>query len=349
MVLDGDRQLCYEIENQIKDMLSLSELNLNSPKQLVEALYTYGIKLHSTSDDELAKYSESHEVVKLIRRYRKLKTKIRTYGDKMKTFINKDGRIRGSWWLIGATSGRMSCNNPPLQAMPGSSREFFIAEKGHKLVCADYSQVELRVLASISGDENLINYFKNGVDLHTGTASLVFKKAIEEVTKEERQVAKSLNFGIVYGITAYGIQKNLRRSGLEVTLEEAEDYRLEFLRVYPKVRELQDSLLRADYISSLGGRRWQGSNLSMTQRLNFPIQGSAAEGLKEALALLVDNMKPSWKLVAIVHDEIVVEVSEGEAEEAKEVLETSMKLGMEKIIKDIPIIVDSSISNNWCK
>lgn len=87
----------------------------------------------------------------------------------------------------------------------------------------------------------------------------------------------------------------------------------------------------------------------MTQRLNFPIQGSAAEGLKEALALLVDNMKPSWKLVAIVHDEIVVEVSEEEAEEAKKVLETSMKLGMEKIIKDIPIIVDSSISNNWCK
>lgn len=348
-VLDYDRQLCDEIEREIKDILNLSKLNLNSPKQLVEALYTYGIKLHSTSDDELAKYSESYEVVKLIRKYRKLKTKIRTYGDKMKTFINEDGRIRGSWWLIGATSGRMSCNNPPLQAMPGSSREFFIAEKGHKLVCADYSQVELRVLASISGDENLINYFKNGVDLHTGTASLVFKKAIEEVTKEERQVAKSLNFGIVYGITAYGIQKNLRRSGLEVTLEEAEDYRLEFLRVYPKVRELQDSLLRADYISSLGGRRWQGSNLSMTQRLNFPIQGSAAEGLKEALALLVDNMKPSWKLVAIVHDEIVVEVSEEEADEAKKVLETSMKLGMEKIIKDIPIIVDSSISNNWCK
>ncbi|WP_302537364.1 DNA polymerase [Clostridium saudiense] len=349
MVLDGDRQLCYEIENQIKDMLSLSELNLNSPKQLVEALYTYGIKLHSTSDDELAKYSESHEVVKLIRKYRKLKTKIRTYGDKMKTFINEDGRIRGSWWLIGATSGRMSCNNPPLQAMPGSSREFFIAEKGHKLVCADYSQVELRVLASISEDETLINYFKNGIDLHTGTASLVFKKAIEEVTKEERQVAKSLNFGIVYGITAYGIQKNLRRSGLEVPLEEAEDYRLEFLRVYPKVRELQDSLLRADYIRSLGGRRWQGSNLSMTQRLNLPIQGSAAEGLKEALALLVERLKDSWKLVAVVHDEILLEVPEYESEEAKNILESCMIEGMKTIVEDIPIIIDSSISNNWCK
>lgn len=243
----------------------------------------------------------------------------------------------------------MSCNNPPLQAMPSSSREFFIAEKGNKLICADYSQVELRVLASISRDETLISYFKSDVDLHTGTASLIFKKAIEEVTKEERQVAKSLNFGIVYGITAYGIQKNLRKAGLDVTLEEAEGYRLEFLRVYPKVRMLQDSLLRADYIMSLGGRRWQCSNLTMTQRLNLPIQSSAAEGLKEALAILINNMKPSWKLVAIVHDEIVLEVNEEEVIEAKEVLETSMKLGMKKIIKDIPIVVDSSISNNWCK
>ena len=100
---------------------------------------------------------------------------------------------------------------------------------------------------------------------------------------------------------------------------------------------------------SLGGRRWQGSNLTMTQRLNLPIQSSAAEGLKEALAILINNMKPSWKLVAIVHDEIVLEVNEDEAIEAKEVLETSMELGMKKIIKDIPIIVDSSISNNWCK
>lgn len=347
--LDDDRKLSQELESTIRNLLNNSQLNLNSPKQLVEAIAEYGIKLHSTSDDELAKYSDEHEVIKLLRKYRKLQTKIKTYGEKLKTFIDDDERIRADWRLIGATSGRMSCNNPPLQAMPGSSKEFFIAEKGYKLVCADYSQVELRVLASISGDETLINYFKNGIDLHTGTASLVFKKSIEEVTKEERQVAKSLNFGIVYGITAYGIQKNLRRSGLDVTLEEADDYRVEFLRVYPKVRELQDSLLRADYISSLGGRRWQCSKLSMTQRLNFPIQGSAAEGLKEALALLVDNMKPSWKLVAIVHDEIVLEVSEEEAEKAKEVLETSMKLGMKKIVKDIPIIVDSSISNSWCK
>lgn len=348
-VLDYDRQLCDEIEKEIKDILNLSELNLNSPKQLVEALYTYGIKLYSTSDDELAKYSDDHEVVKLIRKYRRLKTKIRTYGDKMKTFLSKDGRIRGSWWLIGATSGRMSCKNPPLQAMPSSSREFFVAEKGNKLICADYSQVELRVLANISRDETLISYFNEGVDLHAGTASLVFNKPIEEVTKEERQVGKSLNFGICYGITAYGIQKNLRKFGIHISLGEAEKYRVEFLKGYPKVKELQDKLLRANGIMSLGGRYWEGRALSMTQRLNIPIQGSAAEGLKEALALLVCNMKSSWKLVAVVHDEVVIEVAEEEAMEAKDILKCCMINGMKKIINDIPIIVDISISDNWCK
>lgn len=348
-VLDYDRELCDVIQKEVRDILGLEELNLNSPKQLVEALYEYGIKLYSTSDDELAKYSDDHKVVKLIRKYRKLRTKIRTYGDKMKTFINEDGRIRGSWWLIGATSGRMSCNNPPLQAMPSSSREFFVAEKGNKLICADYSQVELRVLANISRDETLISYFNEGVDLHAGTASLVFNKPIEEVTKEERQVGKSLNFGICYGITAYGIQKNLRKFGIHISLEEAEKYRVEFLKGYPKVKELQDKLLRANGIMSLGGRYWKGSDLTMTQRLNLPIQGSAAEGLKEALALLVCNMKSSWKLVAVVHDEVVIEVAEEEAMEAKDILKCCMINGMKKIINDIPIIVDVSISDNWCK
>ncbi|ASW43358.1 DNA polymerase [Clostridium isatidis] len=347
--LDDDRRLAIELEIMIKGLLDRKELNLNSPKQLVEAIAEYGIKLHSTSDDELAKYSDEHEVIKLIRKYRRLQTKIKTYGEKLKTFINDDGRIRADWRLMGASSGRMSCNNPPLQAMPGNSREFFVADKGYKLVGADYSQIELRVLATISKDEALKSYFNNGIDLHLGTASLVFKKPIDEISKEERQVAKSLNFGIVYGITAYGIQKNLRKSGITTSLEEAEKYRIEFLNVYPKVKELQDALLKADYIKTLGGRRWQGGSLSMTQRLNLPIQGSAAEGLKEALALLVERMKDSWRLVAVVHDEILLEVPQDEAKEAKNILESCMVDGMKTIVKDIPIIVDSLVSNNWCK
>ncbi|EHK2305043.1 DNA polymerase [Clostridium perfringens] len=347
--LNEDRKVAAELENSIKVLLNRPQLNLNSPKQIVDAIFEYGIKLHSTSDDELAKYSDEHEVIRLIRKQRKLQTKIKTYGEKLKIFIDEDNRIRADWKLIGALSGRMACNKPPLQAMPGKSREFFVAEEGYKLVCADYSQVELRVLASITNDDTLVRYFKEEIDLHTGTASLIFKKSLDEISKEERQVAKSLNFGIVYGITAYGIQKNLRKSGLIVSIEEAEEYRLEFLKAYPKVKELQDSLLRASYIKTLGGRRWESGRLSMTQRLNLPIQGSAAEGLKEALALLVENIDEKWKLVAVVHDEILLEVPENDAEIAKQVLENCMITGMKNIIKNIPIVVDSSISNNWCK
>ena len=349
-LLDEDRRLCKELETQIQAMLINTELNLNSPKQLVEAIYEkYGIKLHSTSDDELARYVDTNETIKLIRKYRKLQTKIKTYGQKLKEFIQDDGRIRANWRLIGATSGRMACSKPPLQGMPGKSREFFVAEEGYKIVCSDYSQIELRVLSEISQDETLIGYFRNNVDLHSGTASLIFQKSLSDVTKEERQVAKSLNFGIVYGITAYGIQRSLRKSGVDVSLDEAEQYRLEFLKAYPKVKELQDALLRANEIKTLGGRRWQGSSLSMTQRMNLPIQGSAAEGLKEALALLIKQMKSSWRLVAVVHDEVVLEVPQLEVELAKQVLEDCMVQGMGKFVNSVPVIVETAINDSWCK
>lgn len=349
-VLDEDRVLCKELQSQIKDLLGKKELNLNSPGQLVDAIYKqYGIKLKSTSDDELAKYVDMNQAINLIRRYRKLQTKIMTYGQKLKQFIDNDGRIRANWKLIGATSGRMACSKPPIQGMPGKSREFFVADEGYKIVCSDYSQIELRVLSEVSQDEKLIEYFKNGIDLHAGTASLIFQKPLEEVTKEERQVAKSLNFGIVYGITAYGIQKNLRKSGLDISIEVAEEYRLEFLKVYSKVRDLQDSLLKANIIRTIGGRKWQGKELTMTQRMNLPIQGSAAEGLKEALGLLVNRMEPTWKLVAVVHDEIVLEVPEPEVDLAKQVLESCMIEGMKQIVKRVPIIVETMIADNWCK
>lgn len=347
--LDEDRKACKKLEYKIRKELNNHNLNLNSPKQLLSSIRNLGINITSTSDDELAKYAEQYSVIKKIRKYRKFQTKIKTYGEKLKKYIDDDGRIRADWNLIGAITGRMSCSKPPLQGMPSSSREFFIAENGYKLVGGDYSQVELRVLANISKDYNLNKYFKEDVDLHYGTASLIFKKDINEISKQERQVAKSLNFGIVYGITSYGIANNLTKSGIKVTQEEAEEYRLCFLKSYPKVKELQDKFLKAKAIRTMGGRRWETKDLTLTQRLNMPIQGSAAEGLKEALALLITRIRPLWKLVAVVHDEIVLEVPEKEVEEAKEVLCKSMVEGMKKIVPNVTIKVESFIGDNWCK
>ena len=150
--------------------------------------------------------------------------------------------------------------------MPGKSKKFFVADPGYTFICGDYSQIELRVLAEISKDQQLLDCFSMGVDLHTATASLIFQKSLDTVTQDERQIAKSLNFGIVYGISAYGIQRNLLKVGLEMSLEEAEQYRQSFLKAYPKVHDLQDMLLRADEIRTLGGRRWKSKNLTMTDR-----------------------------------------------------------------------------------
>lgn len=349
LALDEDRILSEALEKRIQETLNNSELNLNSPKQLIEAISEYGIKLYSTADSVLAMYSDEHEVIKNIRKFRKLKAKIKTYGENLKSFITDDGKLKSEWQLIGTKSGRMSCKKAPLQAMPSKSRQFFVPSKGYKFICADYSQIELRVLASISGDSTLTNYFKEEIDLHTGTASLIFNKDLKEVSTDERKIAKSLNFGIVYGITAYGIQRNLIKNGLEVTVEEAEEYRLTFLESYKDVRELQQLLLGASTISTLGGRVWKASDLTMNQRLNLPIQGSASEGLKEALALLLENMKEAWKLLAVVHDEILIEVPEEDAEEAKQILEQCMINGMKKIVKNVPITVESTISDTWAK
>lgn len=348
-VLEEDRSQMKQIEGNIKSLLKDDALNLNSPKQLIQALQNLGVEIPGTSDEVLAEYEDKHPVLPLLRKYRRKGVKVRTYGSKLKEAICSDGRIRASWKIIGTTSGRMACKQPPLQSMPGKSKEFFRPQQGYKFIIADYSQVELRVLAEISKDKMLKSQFESDVDLHKGTAALIFGKAVDEVTKEERQVAKSLNFGMAYGITEYGIQKNLIKNGLEVSLESARQYRLQFLEVYQEVQQLQDRLLKSYAVKSLGGRRWECEELSLTQRLNYPIQGSAADGLKEALILLDEQLADGWKICAVIHDEIVLEVPEEDAEKAKQVLEACMITGMKKIIKQIPVELEIVIQDYWIK
>lgn len=326
--LDEDRKKMEELEAEIKIVLQNNNLNLQSSYQLLRTLQKNDINIPDTDDSTLAQFEDKYLVISLIRKYRKKYVKVKTYGENLEKAIGVDGRVRGEWQIIGAASGRMTCRNPPLQGFPSASKKFFIPDKCNKFVIGDYSQIELRVLASISEDKTLLDQFQKGIDLHTGTASLIFGKDMLEVTQEERHIAKSLNFGMAYGITKYGIQKNLIKVGLNTSLEEAEQYRLQFLAVYPQVRQLQNLLLQAISVNSLGGRQWDCKDLKPTQRLNYPIQGSAADGFKEALILLYDQLKDNWKVCAVVHDEIVLEVPECEAEIAKDMLEKCMKDGM---------------------
>jgi len=345
--LDGERAEISELEASIKTMLNSPDIDLKAPAQVIEALHRADISIHSLSDESLSSSESLHPVIPLLLRYRKKSVKVRTFGASLKEHIGCDGRLRGSWNILGCRSGRMSCVSPPLQAMPGKSRSFFQPEKGNVFVIGDYSQIELRVLAEISGDETLGKQFLDGADLHSGTAALIYQKSIDQVTQEERQVGKSLNFGVVYGITEFGIRNSLLKNCVDITLDEAAHFKMLFLKAYPKVALLQNTLLRSTAVKTLGGRSWYCSKLTLNQRLNYPIQGTAAEGLKEALIILNPQLKRTWKLCAIVHDEVLLEVPNSEAEAAKTILQQSMVQGMKKFVKSIPVVVETTLNYNW--
>lgn len=257
------------------------------------------------------------------------------------------GRLYSQWDSHASLSGRMTARKPNLQAMPKASRLYFKAEEGYVLAVADYSQIELRVLAEITKDAGLLEIFQNQGDVHTQTAVRLFGKKPEAISDRERRIAKTLNFGIVYGITACGIQKNLMKQQIPLTLEEAEQLRQSFLTLYPGVQKFQQKAAQATKVRSLGGRVFNVSRLRRTQKMNLPVQVSAAEGLKEALAILREQLQNDWKLVAAVHDELILEVPLKDAEAARNALLSAMTQGMERLLKTTPVVAEAVLSPAW--
>lgn len=343
-----------ELSVRIHSLFDDMELDLDSPDQLKKALTNMGMPLDSTADEVLAKYETDHEVIFLLRKHRHKRKQLSTFGEKLEKMIGVDGRLRGSWSLIGTDTSRMTCVNPNLQGMPGISKPYFHAAENHAFVIADYSNIELRILAEISKDESMIEAFQEGEDLHTKTASVIFAKNLEEITSDERKVGKIINFGLVYGMSKYGLQKRIQAAtGGSITLEEAGNFRGSYFDLYPGVLKYQDEMLRKKSISTLGGRYWSGNTSELSKgaisRFNYPIQASGAEGLKEALALLMDQKPSHWKLVGAVHDEIILEVPIQEAEKAAQLLNQAMTEGMQKLVKTVPVLVESTISRYWKK
>lgn len=353
-ILEYEREK-NKIENEVKQILNNEDLNLNSPKQLIQTLNDFGIPVTSSSDEELARFSENNEVIKLIRKYKKLKKRISSFGDKLKQTIEEDGCIRGKWNLIGADTSRMTCTSPNLQGMPRISKQYFVPRNNESsFIISDYSQIELRVLSEISGDKLLIEAFNNNEDLHKKTASMILGKAVNDVKDDERSIAKTANFGLIYGMTSYGLQKKIKADyNMEISLSEAELFRSGYFNSYKEVLKYQDKMLRADYIETLGGRYWSKDTVMLERgsikRYNYPIQGTSAEGLKEALYLLMQKKRKEWLLVAVVHDEVVLEVPTKDIDEAKKVLEECMIDGMRKFVKKVPIVVDTVIGRTWSK
>jgi DNA polymerase-1 len=303
-----------------------------------------------------------YPVVAKLHEYRTMQKALTSYGQNMIEFINpKTGRLHADFRQIGAPTGRFACTNPNIQQVPHAveyRRCFMGHPQGRQLIIADYSQIELRILAEFSGDQVFTNAFKSGADLHRVTAAQVFGVSEEQVTKEQRDFAKRLNFGVVYGI---GAQRFSLMTGLAQPV--AEDVLRKYFATYRRLDAyLKDSANRA--VDEKQARTASGrlvkfnfdpsdrQQISMTQRngKNAPIQGTSADILKRALRLLNDELRStSGKIVNIIHDEIVVEVDQNEAETVAAKVERAMCAAGEEYLHNVPVKIESQIACEWTK
>ena len=359
----------YEMQKQIYDYVGY-EFNINSPKQLGSALFE-GLGLpvgkktksgYSTSAEVLEGIRYAHPVVDDILEYRTLTKLKSTYCDGMIKVIEKDGRIHSKFNQVETRTGRISSTEPNLQNIPVRTdigrelRRFFIAKEGHVLVDADYSQIELRVLAHVANDENMIEAFENNEDIHAITASQVFHIPSEMLTPLMRSRAKAVNFGIVYGISAFSLSKDIG-----VTVKEAKEYINNYLNHYSGVskymKEVVEDAEEKGYVETMFKRRRYlpeitSSNFNLRSfgkrvAMNMPIQGAAADIIKIAMLkvenrLIAENLKS--KLILQVHDELIVEAPEDESKKVAAIL----KVEMEKAVNlKVPLIAETSIGKTW--
>jgi DNA polymerase-1 len=278
--------------------------NWDSPEQVKDAFAALGLALESTNDDDLAELN--HPLAALVREYSSVARLATTYGRDWLRHIGTDGRVYATWKQIGAgASGRMSCKEPNLQQLPRDQRyrKCFVAPPGRALVKVDYSQIELRIAAKIAGDRRMLDAYQKNEDLHTLTARALLGRA--DVTKSDRQLAKAVNFGLLYGQGARGLRRYALAS-FGVTLTEAEAHRNTFFRTYPGLRKWHRTIgdEPAD-TRTLAGRRRVGVR-RYTEKLNTPVQGTGADGLKQGLALLWERRAacPDAFPVLLVHDEM---------------------------------------------
>ena len=358
-----------EVEKQIYEQTG-ETFNINSPKQLGVVLFEHmglphGKKTktgYSTSADILEKLAADYPVVSDILEYRQLTKLKSTYADGLANFIQENGRIHGKFNQTITATGRISSTEPNLQNIPVRMelgrliRKVFIPEEGYVFVDADYSQIELRILAHCSGDEQLINAYKEARDIHRITASQVFHIPFDEVTDLQRRNAKAVNFGIVYGISSFGLSEDL-----SITKKEAAQYIENYFKTYPGIKKfLDDAVAHAKekgYVTTLFGRRRPVPELSSSnfmQRsfgervaMNAPIQGTAADIMKIAMngvkkAMEEKHMKS--RLVLQVHDELLIEAYQDEVEQVKDILTHEMEHAVSLLV---PLDIDMHVGNNW--
>ena len=368
-----------DLENDLRELeqkifeLSGEEFNMNSPKQLGEILFEK-LKLdpkakktktgqYSTSEEVLQKLAYKHEIIQHILKYRTYQKLKSTYVDALPSEIEpKDNRVHTTFSQTTAATGRLSSLNPNLQNIPIRTargqqiRGAFVAEEGKKIISADYSQIELRLIAELSGEDNMIKAFQNGEDIHASTASKLFKIPLDQVDKTQRSQAKTVNFGIIYGQGAFALAE---QTGLSRT--EAKQMIDSYYENYPKLKifmtEQVEKARKNGFVETILGRKRHLKDINSNNfvvrghaernAVNAPIQGSAADIIKVAMinidrALSEGGFKT--KMLLQVHDELLFEVPEEEIE----LIKALIKEKMESAVKTkVPLIVEVGVGNNW--
>ena len=363
-----------EIEKQVHGYVG-SAFNLNSPQQVSDALFNkLGLQpdrgrktatgFYSTAAGVLEEMVGQHPVVELMLNHRELAKLKNSYADALPLSVDpKTGRIHTSYNQIGAVTGRLSSNNPNLQQIPTRTelgrrvRNGFIADEGNVLLSVDYSQIELRIVAHMAQDAGMLAAFRAGQDIHATTAAAIYNIPLEQVTKDQRRHAKAINFGLIYGMSAFGLTRST-----ELTLAEAEDFVKEYFREFPGIKQYLDGIRKSaaetGYVETLLGRRryfpaLKGQmnrnlrNREEREAINAPIQGTAADIMKIAMLKIPSALKSAnlkAQMLLQVHDELVLECPRGELEAAvrvvKEVMASAYRL-------DIPLETEARAGQNW--
>ena len=358
-----------ELTNEIYSMAG-EEFNIQSPKQLGDILFVkMGIPYpkknpssFSTSREILDKIAPLHPIVEKIIDYRTLAKLYNTYIIGIKAQIKEDGKLHTIYTQTLTRTGRLSSIEPNLQNIPiryeegKLIRKAFVPEENSVFISSDYSQIELRVFAHLSNEKNMIDAFNKGLDIHTKTAMDIFHKSESEVTKNDRRCAKAVNFGILYGISTFGLA-----SDIGINLREAKEFMEEYLTAYPGIRDYQQRLIdeayKNGYVTTIMNRKRNIEELNNTNYIirsqgeriaqNTPIQGSASDILKKAMIDIYEEFNKEGlksKMLLQIHDELVFNVVDGEKTKVKAIIKDKM----ENVYKlSVPLVVDIEEGTNW--
>ena len=373
---DFSIQLADEISKIKKQIFEKSgiEFNIASPKQLGEVLFDKLVvtdkpkrtktKQYSTGEDVLRKLINKHPIIQNILDFRSLTKLKSTYVDALPNLINqRDGRIHTSYNQAVTVTGRLSSNNPNLQNIPIRTekgreiRKAFVPRNDdYTLLAADYSQIELRIIAEMSKDEGMMNAFLNNVDIHSTTASKIYNVPVEEVTKDMRRNAKTVNFGIVYGISAFGLSERLN-----IPRKEAQEIIDQYFDKYPGVKKYMNSTIqfardngfvetimnRRRYLRDINSNNGTVRSFAERNAINAPIQGSSADMIKIAMISIFDEFEKrnlKSKMILQVHDELIFDTHKDEIEIVNSIVEEKMKTAFKM---NVPVVVDINTGNNW--